>query len=204
MENRSLSLATCLIALAWLAAPALAADVDGASDAQLADWAQRIDQAEALSAEGKARQEEAARMLAEKNAECARKFLVNACLKDNEREYTAAAHQAKRLDNEGAAIKRAVKQEQLNQRDAQHQADAARREAELQGRQTETTAARQAAANREAAILADKAKKATAGAQRKAADAEKLRRKQAAHAARVAEKMQKAEQRAAEAGPAGK
>lgn len=203
MENRPLSLLAGLIAWLLLGSHALAADSAVGSEQQ-ADWAQRLEKAAALQAEGDARRSEAAKVLGEKNAACQKRFQVNACLKENENEYSAASRQAKHLSNEGLAMERAVRKEQLSERDALHDERAARRQAELPARQAETAAARQAAAEREAELRADRAKKAEAGLQRKAAAAEKLSQKEAAHNARVAEKMQKAQQRAAESGGAGK
>ena len=201
MENRSLSLSAGLMVFALMSATALAAGEGAVSDQQ-ADWNRRLDKAAALSAEGKAQQAAAGRVLEEKNAVCQKKFLVNACLKDNEKEYTVAARQAKRLENEGQAIERQVRKEQLNEKDAQHQADAARREAEMPGRAAEAAANRNAAETREAKIRSEKATKAEEGAKRKLAAEEKQRQKEAAHNARVSEKMQKAQQRAAETGAA--
>ena len=203
MENRPLSLAAGLIVYALLSTPLHAAE-GGASADQEADWARRMEQAAALQSEGKARRNEAAKILDEKNIACRSKFQVNACLKESDSEYTVVARQAKRLENEGLAIERAVRKEQLSVRDAQHQVDAVRHEEELPTREAETAAARHEAEVREAEIRASKAGKAAEGVKRKAADEEKLRQRQAAHNARVAEKMQKAQQRAAEAGTTGK
>lgn len=197
MEYRSLSLAACLISLACLAAPALA---DEAVDPALEqDWKARLDKAAALQAEGKQRQAEAARVQAQKNAECEHRFFVNSCLNESREEYMAVSRQARLLENEGSAIERQVKKEQLSERDRQQRTEAPKRAAELQARQAETAALRDEAASRETAIRADKEKKAEEGARRKAEDAAKQRRKQQEHAARVAEKMDKAARRAAEA-----
>ncbi|MCB4360094.1 hypothetical protein [Quatrionicoccus australiensis] len=197
MEYRSLSLAACLISLACLAAPALA---DQAVDPALEqDWKARLDKAAALQAEGKQRQAEAARVQALKDAECEHKFLVNSCLNESREEYMVVSRQARLLENEGKAIERQVKKEQLSEHDRQQRAEAPKRAAELQARQTETAALRDEAESREAAIRTDKERKAAEGARRKADDAAKQRRKQQEHAARVAEKMDKAARRAAEA-----
>lgn len=203
MENRSLSLVACLILLALPGFAASADDEPGSAE-QRADWAQRLGQAKALAGEGKARREAAAKIRDRKDAECPKRFLVNACLKENQNEFMIVDHQATRLENDGQAIERQVRKEQLQEKDAQHLADAARRDAELPSREAETAAARQSAARREEGIRADKAQRAEAGQQRKAAGEEKQRRKQAAHDARVAEKMQKAQERAAQSGAAGK
>jgi colicin import membrane protein len=203
MENRPLSLAACLIFLALPAIAALAAEEVG-SAAQRADWAQRLQKAQALTAEGQAREAAAAKVREAKDGECPKRFQVNACLGDNQDEYNRIAHQAKHLETEGQAIEREVRKEQLKAKDVRHDVESARREAELPGREAETSAARQAAQTREASMRADKEIKAEAGRQRKAADEEKLRQRQAAHAARVAEKMQKAQPAAGAPGTTGK
>ena len=74
----------------------------------------------------------------------------------------------------------------------------ARRAAELEFRQAESTTARQDAEDKIAAARAAKEAKAAEGEKRKIAEAEKQQRKQADHDARVAKKMREAEQRAAQ------
>jgi colicin import membrane protein len=192
MEHRPLSLAACLILLA-LPAFAVPADEELGSAEQRADWAQRLDQAKVLAGEGKSRRAAAAKIRKDKDAECPKRFQVNACLKENQNEYMLVERQADRLENDGLAIERGVRKEQLQLKDARHEADSARRAAELPGREAETAAVRQEATTREADNRAAKARKAEAGEQRKAAAAENLRQRQAAHAARVAEKMKKAQ-----------
>lgn len=203
MENRSLSVVACLIFLA-LPGFAVHAEEELGSPEQRADWAQRLDQAQAMADESKQRRAAAAKIRKDKDAECPQRFQVNACLKESQNEYMIVERQARRLENDGQAIERAVRKEQLQEKDARNRTESARHAAELPGREAETAAARQDAAAREAQIHADKALKAEAGERRKAAEAEKLRQKQAAHAARVAEKMQKAQERSAQSPPPGK
>lgn len=202
MEHRPLSLAACLI---FLALPVFAGPADEVGTAeQRADWAQRLGEAQAMVGDGKSRRAVAAKIRKDKDAECPKRFQVNACLKENQNEYMIVERQARRLENDGQAVERAVRKEQLQERDARQQAERARRTAELPAREAETTAARQEVTANQAEIRADKALKAEAGEKRKAAEAEKLRRKQAAHAARVAEKMKQAPERPEPAAPAGK
>jgi len=191
MKNRFPRLA-CLIFLALPVFAAHAAEDVGSAE-QRADWAQRLDKAKALEGEAKQRRQAAEQVRKDKDAECAQRFQVNACLKESLNEYTQIEHQVRRLENDGQAIEREVRKEQLKEKDARLQADSARKAAELPAREAETTADRQAAESREAEIRSKKAIKAEAGEKRKAAEAEKLRQRQAAHAARVAEKMHKAE-----------
>ena len=193
MKNRPLPLAVRLIFLALPAFAAQAAEGTGSPE-QRADWEQRFSKAKALSAEGHARREEAAKIRDAKDAECPKRFQVNACLKENSSEFTKVDHQAQRLENEAQAIERQVRKEQLAEKDAGRKADAARRQAELPELESETAAAQQKAEDRETRIRASKAVKAEAGMQRKAANAEKQRQRQAAHEARVAEKMKKAQE----------
>lgn len=198
MENRPLSVAACLIALAAFSGVLSAAE-DGPSAEQEAAWAARLDKATALQADGKARQAEAERQHAERDAACFKKFLVNSCRADARKDYIAASRVGKNLENEGRAIELQVRKEQLSDRDARRAAAAPQREAELRQREAETGAARDEAAAKEAEIRGDKDRKAEAGVRRKAAEAERQRKKQAEHDARVAEKVREAERRAAEA-----
>lgn len=203
MKNRPLSLAARLIFLVLPAFAAQAAEELGSPE-QRADWAHRFDKAKALSAEGHARREAAAKIRDAKDAECPKRFQVNACLKENSSEFTKVDHQAQRLENEAQAIERQVRKEQLVEKDVARKANAARRQAELPELASETAAAQQKAEDRETRIRASKAVKAEAGMQRKAANAEKQRQRQAAHEARVAEKMKKAQENTAAAGASGK
>lgn len=201
MENRSLSLLAGLIAALLCGGGALAADSVGSAEQQ-AEWEQRLARAAELRTAGEAQRSAAAKRLEEKNAACQKRFRVNACLKTNEEEYSAAARLAKRQENDGLAIEREVRKEQLQAQDVLHDAKTAQRQAELPEREAETAAARQAVAERASERRAAQAEKAAAGLLRKEAEAEKLRRRQAEHAARVAEKMQKARPPAAASGAA--
>ncbi|RIX48404.1 MAG: hypothetical protein D3M94_05845 [Rhodocyclales bacterium GT-UBC] len=191
-------MAACLIALAAWCGAATAGE-DGPSAEQQADWAARLDKAAALQADGKARQAEAERVFAAKDAECQHSFLVNACHSAANKEYIGASRIGKNLENEGKAIERQVKKEQLSDRDARRAAAAPQRLEELRQREAETSAERDEKAARAAATLADKERKAAEGAKRKAADAERLRKKQEEHDAKVAAKKAQAERRAAQA-----
>lgn len=183
-----------LLALVGAVAPARAADPEPTGDQQ-ADWPRRLEQGAAMQAEGAARRAAAERALAEKNAACGRKFLVNACRDAAHQEYVTANREALRLESEGKAIERRVRQEQLAERDRQRAAEAPQHDADLKRREESTAAAQQAHDAKRAAAQADKAARAERGARRKAEDAERLRRRQAEHDARVAEKMRAAAQR---------
>lgn len=199
MEHRPPSVAVRLIALLVLSFSALA-DSSGPDPEQLADWQQRLEQAATLQAEGKARRAAADQTLDEKYPACFKKFLVNACRRDARAEHISAAKEARRLENEGKALERAVKKEQLIDKDQRAAEAVPKREAELKARETEVSAEREAKAERETATRAEKAKKTEEGSQRQAADAEKYRKKQEDHDARVAGKMKEAARRSAEAG----
>lgn len=187
-----------LIVLLAMPCRGLAADV-AASDDRAAAWQERLDKAAAMQAEGKARQAEADRLLEQRNAECAGKFLINDCRNAAAREHLKTVRETRRLESEGRNIERAVQKEQLAERDRRRAEELPRRAADMELRQTESAAARQASSEKRAASEAGKALKAAEGEKRKLAEAEKLRQRQAAHDARVARKMQQAEQRAAQA-----
>lgn len=191
MENRSLSVAARLIVLLAISCSLQAAD-GGSSPEQQADWQQRLDSAAVRQAEAKSRQSAADRALERKEADCLKKFQVNTCLDEARATHRMTSREAKRLENEGKAQEREVKKEQFADQDKRRAEAAGQREADLRVRESETAAARQAWAAEEAATRADKATKAEEGARRKAAEAEKQRKKRADHEARVAEKMRKA------------
>ena len=175
----------------------LAAALSGLAQAapsaeQEADWQVRLGRAAELRGEGERRKDEAEAAYREKDLACYRKFLVNRCRDNAFVEFTEANRAAKRLENEGKAIERQVKKEQLSVRDLEAAAAAPAQAAELQAREAETAAARSAAESEEARIRAEKARQAEEGARRKAEEAERQQKKQAEHDARVAEKMKKA------------
>lgn len=202
MEYRSLPLAAVLIFLGLVSAP-LCADEEIGTPEQRADWTQRLEKARAMSAEADAREQEAVQLRARKDAECPQRFRVNACYEENRGDYSRVAREVRRLDNEAKTLEREVRREQVREKEIRREADAARHAAGLPEREAETAAARQKVSEREAAIRADKAQKAEIGLQRKAAEADKLRQKQVAHDARVAEKLRKASAKASPDG-AGK
>jgi colicin import membrane protein len=198
MGNRSLSALAGLIVLLAMPCSGLAADV-AAGDDRAAAWQERLDKAEAMRAEGRARQDEADRLLEQRNTECARKFLINDCRNAAAREHLKTLRETRRLENDGRNIERAVKKEQMIERDRLRAEELPQHAANMELRQTESAAARQASKDKRAATEAGKAVKAAEGEKRKLAEAEKLRQKQADHDARVARKMQQAAQRAAQA-----
>lgn len=177
-----------LIALLALPFAALAADEAG--------WEERLARAVAMQAESKARQSAAKQLLEQKNLDCATKFFVNSCRNDAYQEHLQSLHDARRLENDGKALERAVKKEQMADREKRQAAALPQREAERQERQAETAASRQAADEKAAANHADKLKRAAEGERRQAAAAEKQRRKQADHDARLVEKKQQAARQA--------
>lgn len=203
MENRSLSLVARLIVLFAMSCPALAAD-SGPTPEQQADWQQRMDKATALQNESRTRKAEADRILEQKNAQCFKKFQVNRCQDQARNEHMMSIREIRRLENQGEALERQVKKEQLAVKDRRNAEMAPQRAADLEVRAAATAEVRQSAEAERAATLADKARKAEERAQRKAAEAEKQRKKQEDHAARVAKKMQQAERRASEADAAKK
>lgn len=192
VQHRLLPLAVAVLAGIPALAPA-AEDLPASS--QQTDWQRRLEQGAAMQAEGAARKAEATRVRADKQALCAKKFLVNACRNAAHQEYVTASREALRIESEGKAIERQVHQEQLAEKDRQRAAEAPRREEDLQHREAEIAGEQQAQEAKRAAAQAEKADKAERGARRKAEEAERLRRRQAEHDARVAEKKRAAGQR---------
>lgn len=198
MENRSLSALAGLILLLAIPCAAVAAD-DSVKAEQQAGWQARLDKAAALQAESKARQDVADELLEQRNTECATKFLINDCRNAAAKEHLKTTREARRLEIDGRAMEREVKREQLSHRNKVQAEDAPRRAADLELRQAESMNARQVAEDKMVATRAAKAAKAAEGEKRKIAEAEKQRKKQADHDARVAKKKLEAEQRAAQA-----
>lgn len=198
MENRSISMVAGLILLLALPFAALAAE-GAANPEQEAAWQERLDKAAAMQAESKARQAEADELLDQEYAKCATKFLINDCRNVADREHLKTTQQTRRLEIDGKALEREVKKEQAAEREKQRGEDASRHAADLELRQTETMNARHAAEEKAEATRASKAVKAAEGEKRRAAEAEKIRKKQADHDALVAKKKLEAEQRAAKA-----
>jgi colicin import membrane protein len=198
MENRSFSLAILFLALALIPLPASTAE-QGVTDERQADWDRRQAQALDLQREGGVRQAEAEKAFAQAEIECPKKFLVNSCRIDAKKVYNQSHNEAKRLENEGKAIERQIKKEQLSDRDQRRAAEMPQHDADLQVREAQTEAARKEAMELQAAKEADKARKAEEGAKRKAADAERLATKQAQHEAKLAAGKEEAARRAAEA-----
>ena len=200
MENRSLSVVAGLIALWAMPLVAGAAEMV-ANPEQQAAWEQRLDQAEALQAQGKARQAEADRLYKQESDACQLKLLVNDCRNKARQIHLNTIREARQLEIDGKNMAREVKAEQVAERQRQQAEEAPRRAAELQARQAETTAARQAAEDNIEATRAAKATRAAEGQKRKAAEAENHRRKVAEHEAKVAAKVDKAQHRKAKAVP---
>lgn len=204
MENRSLSVAACLIGccLAW---PAVAGEGPaGPSPEQVADWDSRMAHAQELQAEGKARKQAALDLFDAEKKACFKKFMVTNCQLVAKKRYNESMKEARRISNEGGTLERQVKKERLEDKDARRVEDAPRREADLRDRQARTAEDRALAEQERQKKEADKAQQTAEGAQRRAANEERLRQKREAHERKVAEKMQKAERRAEQRAADGK
>ncbi len=197
MTIRLFSLNIWLITCLLVAGPLAAAESQAPAELQ-ADWDKRMIQASELQREGSQRQAEAEKLYEQSQRDCQKKFLVNSCLGDARKVYTKSHNEARLLENEGKAIERQIKKEQLSDSDLRRAAQAPQREADLQVRETETSALRKVSADEQAAQEVEKARKAAEGSKRKAADAERLAKKQAEHEAKVTAKKEKAARRAAE------
>lgn len=186
-----------LIALLALPFAVQAADL-AADDEQQAAWQQRLDKASAMQAESARRQADAEKLLQEKYTVCASNFLVNDCRNAAYKDYLKVTQETRRQTNEGKALEREVKKEQVAAREKHRAEEAPKNEAKLRLRQQKTETSHQASEEKMAATRASKAAKAAAGEQRKAADAAKHQKKVADHNARVAKQMRRAEERAAQ------
>lgn len=191
MENRPPSVVALLSLLLALPLTALAADAE-----REAAWRERLGQAAAMQEESKAMHGAASKLLEQKNLECTKEFLVNACRNEAYQTYLKSSREARRLENDGKTLEREVKKEQAAERRQRVADEAPQRETERREREAEIATARQAAERRAENTRADKARQAVSGERRKAREAEQLRRKQAAHEARLAEKKREAAQRA--------
>lgn len=190
----------CLCAALWLPG-SVRAEVDdaaGPAQEQTAAWSRRLAEAQDLQKTGAAREMAAKEALEARTKACYRKIRVNACRNEARQEYIQEAHEAHRIENEGKAQERAVKKEQLADKDTRHLAEAPRREAELAAREAATRAEREQAKSSQAGKLAAKEEKARVGAERRVAEEERRRKKQERHEKQVAEKMEKARQQEAE------
>ncbi len=197
MENRSLSVVALLSGLLLMPLTALAENDPDVQ--QVADWTQRLERASELQREGRRLQEAADRVFDAESKACFSRFQVTACQQEAKRTHVTATREARKIENEGSALERAVKKEQQADKASRREADAPRREAELKAREAETAEARAAARQSTEARQADKARQAEEGGRRKAADAERQRKKREEHEARVARRMAEAERRAGEA-----
>ena len=163
-RSRNSSTVRHLLSASLFAFAALAAAAGPAgTDEQQADWERRLERASALQSEGDTKKAEAEKLFEERKPACYRKFLVNRCLEAAYDDYIVTVKEGRRQSNEGKAIERQVKKEQLNARDMQRIADTPQHQAELKEREADTAAARSAAAAEEAATRAKKAQEAAGG-----------------------------------------
>lgn len=199
MENRSLSVVAGLIAGFLLsAAVAAAANESGPSEEQQADWTRRMDHAKALQRQAEAQKSEATAAFEARKKECFRKFRVNACQDEAKQEYVKITAEARRMDNEGKALERQIKKEQLADKDARRIEEAPQKEADLKAREARTQVEREQGEAARAGKLEKKERQLEEGAAKAAANEERLRKKREQHERNVAEKLEKAKRREAE------
>lgn len=180
-------MAARLIVLLLCSLPAAVQAEDAVTDRQ-----QLQQRATALRAEAQVRQQQADNLFESRQKACAGRFFYNACVDEARTEHLATTREARRLDSEGQALERALRQEEAREADIARQEKSRQKDAELADRRSETSAAREFDEAAIAKRLADKERKAAEGAKRKAAEAEKQREKQARHAAKVEKKKQQA------------
>lgn len=200
MEHRSLPVAAFLKALflAALAGMAWAGDTAGGpSPEQQATWDESLAKAKALQQEGRDKKSAAENLFESEKLACNKKFRVYDCQAEARQRYIPAIKEARRLENEGKAIERQVKKEQLADKDQRRRDEAPQLEADLRQREAETGADRAAAEAKREQRLAGKEEKAAEGAKKRAANEERLRLKREKHEQKVAEKMERAARREA-------
>ncbi len=199
MENRPLQVVACLIALLGLLPVSGQAAESAADEVQRAEWAKRLEHGKELQKQGGSKKREAKEKFATGKKDCFRKFQVTDCQIEVKQEYLKAVNEARRVENEGQAIERQVKKEQLADRDMRQAAREPDRTANRQAREEETRREREKAGQDRQAKEADQARKAAEGSRRRQADAERVNAKREKHARKMAEKMEKARRREAEA-----
>lgn len=169
-----------------------------------ADWEARLAKGKALKGESKDRKNEATATFEAAKLACQKKFRVYECHDEARERYVLAIKEARRLENEGAAIERQVKKEQLADKDQRHRDEVPQREADLKEREAAVAADQQQAAAKHDKLQAKKAQQEAEGPEKRAADDERIRLKREKHERTVAKKMEKARQREAESAPADK
>ncbi len=131
---------------------------------------QTLEQASAQRARAAAMRDEAERRHeAEKNA-CYSKFLVNDCLADAKKRYTATIVEARRLDQPARDFEREARRRDVEAEEAQRLADQPAREAEQKASAERFRAEEAAKASARQQKLAEKARQAEEGRQKTAAE----------------------------------
>ncbi len=165
----------------------------GPTQEQLIDWQERMERAEKLQAQGKARREEAEVQFASQRAVCETRFFVTACIEDARRSMLENVRAGRSSENTGLALSREIRKEQQLDRERRLGASQAAREADRATRATAIEAGQAQDEIRRQEQLDDKARRAADGAQRKQQEEARLARKLSDHAAKVAEQKKAAE-----------
>lgn len=184
---------TSLLVALIPALSALAADAAAIQDRQV-----RKEKADALQADGQERQLAAKKRYDEQFAACGKKFLVNDCRTKAHKKYVEESRAAKRTENDGKAIEREVKREELEQRDRERAESAPQREADRETRKAQREAERKEAEAKRETTLAEKAVKSEKNVRRRAEQDARREQKRAEHEARRAEKIERAQRREAD------
>lgn len=192
------TLAVWAVTAAWAASP-----VPHASPEQLQDWAKRRTEAEALQREALRQKQVAAdTYLAEEKA-CYQKFLVNRCRDEAHQKEILALRAARKLDVEGRAMERLVRQEEQEAKDAYRLQEAQARQADLQAKEAATPEDKARLQKQANAYQPDKLREAEEGARRRILEEEAHRKREQEHERKVAEKMEQARQKQAREAKAG-
>lgn len=186
MPIRSLSFRLVAAAL-FLISPALQAQ-EPAPEATASPMPQTLEQAAAQRALATEMRNTADKRLAEEQAACYKKILVNSCLDDAKKSHTQAMIDARKVDNPARDFQREAHRAEVEARAAQRAADAPGRTAEQQA-QGERYRAEQAAKDAEREKkLAEREQKAAEGRQRLAEEQAQRQERLAARAKKDAER----------------
>lgn len=194
--SRFFAIALCLTATCG---PVWAAAFPGSEPepARKADWDRRLTIAQAQQQAGKAKKAEAKKLFEAEKVACFEKFRVTDCQEEARRRYVVSTNEARRIENDGLALERQVKKEQLADKAARYEADAPLRAADRAQREAKVAEARQKSEEKRSRKIASQQEKTKQGAERRARDAERLEKKKARHEQKVAEQMAKSKRRAA-------
>lgn len=191
MRSNFILLSACLISGLFFGQGVLADN--GPTQEQLIDWQERMERAEKLQAQGRARREEAEAQFASQRAVCETRFFVTACIEDARRSMLENTRAGRSTENTGLALAREVRKEQQLDRERRLGATQPARDADRATRAAAIESAQAQDEFRRREVLDDKASRAAEGGQRKQQDEARVARKLSEHAAKLNERRRAAE-----------